>query len=260
MSLLSRAKQFATSSMARLWRRRQAPALPKAVENPQLHRPAYADRHQGATFLVFGTGPSLREQAAKIHAFIEREQPITIGPNTIAEFIHPHYHVFTSRHRLLDYGHTFDAAKSKLLVSPTIPLHFIRQVHAGDFEVLMYRDDNEADFDILDGVIQASCKSAAIVSIGAAIVMGARRIVVAGLDGFGSLARSGQRLHYNAASEPKHLPGTAAYLEHYETAHRYHVRFLRQIHEYMAARGLEPFTIITPTEFEEYYQDGYLDR
>lgn len=255
MSFLSRTKQFATRSMARLVRRRQAPLLPKVVENPQLHRPAYADRHQGATFFVFGTGPSLREQSAEIHAFIEREQPITIGPNTIAEFIHPHYHVITSRHRLLDYGHTFEVAKSKLLVNPSIPLHFIRQVHAGDFEVLIYRDDNEADFDIVDGVIQASCKSAAIVSIGAAIVMGARRVFVAGLDGFAGLVRRGERLHYNAASEPKHAPGTEPYVQHYETAHRYHVRFLRQIHEYMVARGLEPF-IITPTEFEEYYRDA----
>jgi len=252
MNILSRVGLFTVSKLQRLLGRQP---LPKKVLNPELTRPTYADRHQDQTFLVFGTGPSLVQRSDDIHNFIERYQPVTIGPNTIAEFISPDYHVFSSRHRLIDYGNTIDRSKSRVLISPYIPLPLIRRAYDGEFEYLMYRNDNETDFDIVDGIIQASCKSVTILSIGIAIVMGAKRVMVAGTDGFGGLAQSGQRLHYNTASQPKHAPGTGAFFQHYETAHRYHIRFLAQIRDYMISIGLEPFKIITPTEFREHYCD-----
>ena len=142
---LLKATSFARASLVRLLGLQPVKRLPKTIVAPELFRPTYADRHRCQTFLVFGTGPSLKLRSDKIFELIERYRAITIGPNTIAEFIHPDYHVFTSRHRLLDYGHTIDASRSRLLIGPYIPLHHIRHVYGGEFEYVMYCNDNEAD-------------------------------------------------------------------------------------------------------------------
>ncbi|MBI4342275.1 MAG: hypothetical protein HY599_02785 [Candidatus Omnitrophica bacterium] len=228
---------------------------PKKIEHPKLSRPVYLGRHPGRDFLVLGSGPSLGQYHRELDQLIRERDLIVMGANHITPFMHPHYHAFVNRHRFHDFAKTIDPAKSRILLGPHLPQAIIRFRYRGPYEVLMFRNDPDAEFDIRDGVIQCDCRSVSVLSIGVAIVMGARRIFVAGIDGFRRIIAEGAPTHHT--DTPLEFPP-----EQREAFERYYLgrteetaRALRSLRAYMVREGLEPFAMVTPTDYDEYYQD-----
>jgi hypothetical protein len=209
-----------------------------------LARPAYAGRHVGRRFLVLGTGPSLATHGDAIRELIKVRSLITLGANHITPFIYPDYHAFTGRRRFKQYVHTADPARSTVLLSPYLPPELVRAHYRRPYEELMYINDHDAPFGISDGIVQASCRSAGNLLIAVALVMGASEVLVAGMDGYQNAE------FYFTPTQVKH-PGDKAYWERKETAIR---RAQREIAAYMEAIGLEPFKIVTPTAYSQYYR------
>ena len=117
----------------------------------------------------------------------------------------------------------------------------------------MYVNDHDRVFDIEAGIIQASCRTVGVLLIGVAIVMGAEGILVAGMDGYKNLLEEGGPIHHydedflqdeNQTKEGQRLLASE----------RRNARFMAEIAEYLESRGREPFSIITPTVYQNHYR------
>lgn len=222
---------------------------------PRLNRPAYAGRHEGATVLILASGPSLRDRWAEIDALRRTQGAITIGANNVADFICPDYHAFTNRKRFVQFAGTIDPTRSRVLLGTYLPPVLIRAHYQGPYESIMYVNVHDRPFGIENGVIQASCRTIAVLLVAVALVMGARRIFVAGTDGYKEiLARRGQIHHYADAlpKDAERQQKNDAYLLDVEQANS---RFLDEIAAHQRNQGLEPFRIVTPTTYQRHYQD-----
>ncbi len=253
--------------LTRIRRRINLAIYPKKIDRPRLEKPLYKDRHTGEDFLIIALGPSLGTYKEKIYDFIKKKKLNIIGVNNCFDMdIDIGYFAFTNRHRFVDYGHKLNDNKSCiLLIAPYIPPWSIKEILNKDtrkkIEYIMYVSENEIRFDIDDeGIIQGSCKSVAVLMIAVAIVMGAKNIYVAGLDGYSRIIESGKKdIHYNL-SQPKFNIETEKeqFLEHYYKSEAYQVRFLREIREFQIRHGKEPYRIITPTVHRGHYDPSIL--
>lgn len=228
--------------------------LAKKILNPHLYRPPYVGRHAGRDFLVVCSGPSLGSHGPKISAFINDHRPIIISTNSVPSNIQPDYRVFTHRGRFIHQISQLDPDASQALLSPYFPEWLIRKHYSGRYEQLMYVSDNEAPFAIKDGIIQTSCRSSGLLCIGVALVMGARRVFVVGMDGYSSFLNSSGAINYDT-TRPKHAGNSEANRVHYATLQEYHVRFLMEINNYMRQSLGERLRILTPTDYQTYYDD-----
>lgn len=237
--------------------RRGGEPAAKAKATPALSRPPYADRHTGAVILVLGNGPSLATHRDALLELVADVHPIVLGANHVTPFTVPDYHAFTNGKRFVEYAHTIDP-RSRVLVSPYFPKDLVRTHHRGQFERIAYVADNDARFEIEDGVILAGCRTVSVLLLGVAIVMGAERILVAGLDGFASVAERGRAALsseglYHAPTSLV-VPDEGKYLE----VDRYTRRFLAGIQDYLARAGRKPFAIVTPTAYEGHHDPSLL--
>ncbi len=214
---------------------------------------SYRGRHRNADFLVLANGPSLKSNHKQLAAFISKYQPIVLASNYLGGLFKPHYHAFSNKRRLIDYIDTVDKS-SRLLISQFISPQMIREYTDRDHETIYY-ENTDAQFTINDGVISSHCRTVALLLLGVAIVMGARRIFVAGLDGYTGINKKGQIHFYNEKDETE---DRNVLME----KHMSNLRYLEQIDEYMCSHGKEGIHIITPTNYTKYYKgiENYISK
>lgn len=210
---------------------------------------SYSNRHIGRDFLILANGPNLNEYHDKIRTFIDMYNPVVIGSNYLGELFIPDYHMFSNKKRLWTYGHTVNTA-SKLLISSNIDAITLNTVIDREYEVVPIIDSHTAPFDIVDGVIQCNCRTVSILAIAVAMQMGARRIFVAGLDGY---------LNYDSVyhfyTEEESESREVVQRKHYDS-----YRYLMEIDAFFKQAGYEGVNILTPTSYEKMYRgiDNYL--
>jgi len=211
----------------------------------------YANRHQGRDFLVLANGPSLRTHAEQIRELIQRYDPVVLGANYLGRLFAPHYHAFNNKRRLIDYVGQVDP-RSNLLLGSNLDEAFIQEHTTRSFERLMFLNQL-ADFDIVNGVITSKCRTISVLLCGVAIVMGARRIFVVGIDGYIGLDTSGRVHFYHETDEPSNP-------EMLLEKHQRNYYYLGQINDYAEAHGIE-LHILTPTSYAKFYKgiSNYLD-
>ncbi|MDD5269583.1 MAG: hypothetical protein PHE80_00145 [Candidatus Omnitrophica bacterium] len=212
----------------------------------------YAGRHAGKDFLILANGPSLKQNKDKIGAFIKKTGPVILGANNLSGLFTPHYHAFNNRKRFMDYSGTVSPA-SKLLISEHFPTEFIREYTKRPYEKLYFNDVLNEHFGIDRGVIRTNCRTISVLLIGAAIVMGAKRIFVAGMDGYLGQGAEGKALYYNEKDEKT---DKQMIIER----HMWCQRFLEEIEAYLQKNGREGIHIITPTTYKAFYKsmENYL--
>lgn len=248
------------ASARNLWRRRLAGGTTGETAGettdetpaPQARRgggspcASYTNRHTGRDFLVLANGPSLKLCRPQIQALIKALDPICLGANNLSRLFVPTYHAFTNKHRFVTYADTV-SRDSKLLVGENISNDMIRAYVRRDYETLCFDDILDADFDIADGRILTNCRTVSVLLLGVAVVMGARRLFVAGMDGYLGKGQVTQALFYDEAIEP----------DDYDVIverHRWNERFLDQIDHYVRDRGQEGIRILTPTSHKRFYK------
>lgn len=212
----------------------------------------YVNRHKGRDFLVLANGPTLREYKGQIDKFIARYDPIILGGNYLGGLFKPHYHAFSNKVRFSQYSDLV-APESNLLIGQYIPQEMIRDYVSKEYELLYYRDILNADFDIVDGVIQSNCRTISVLLLGVAIVMGAKRVFAVGMDGYVGQDSPNGQLFYK---EEMAMIDKNMVIER----HRWCQRFVEQIDEYLSSRGGEGINILTPTSYKACYKgiDNYL--
>ena len=209
--------------------------------------PKYLDRHQGKDFLILANGPTLRQFKPKIDQFIQKHCPIVMGVNNLSGLFIPDYHAFNNKKRFIQYINSV-APQSKLLFSQYFSEEFIRDYSERAFEFMYYKDSLSHVFDIHKGVIQVNCRTVSILLIGIAIVMGAKNIFVAGMDGY--LPKDGKRsyLYYDEKNEKT---DKSLIFEQ----HQWCQKFLDQMNAYLKKNNREYVRTLTPSSYDLFYTE-----
>jgi 4-hydroxy 2-oxovalerate aldolase len=206
---------------------------------------SYRGRHKDADFLILANGPGLKENYKQINAFIDGYKPVILAANYLGGLFKPNYHAFSNKRRFVDYIDTVDK-DSRLLISQYIPPEMIREYTDREYETIHY-DDADAPFDIHDGVISSHCRTVGLLLMGVAIVMGAKRIFAAGLDGYMGVNVKGQVHFYDEKDETESKDVLS-------DRHMGNLRNLEQIDEYLFSHKKEGIHIITPTSYAKFYK------
>lgn len=206
----------------------------------------YIDRHKGKDFLVLANGPSLNECRAEIKAFIDKYDPVMLGGNYLGGLFAPHYHAFANKRRFVDYLESV-APSSKLLIGQHIPEAMIKEYISREYELIYYEDSLENPFDIQNGVISSNCRTVAVLLAGVALVMGAKKLFIAGMDGYMGTSVKTMLHFYNERNEAENM-------DDLKEKHNWNANFLKQIDDYMTGRGGEGLHILTPTNYKEFYK------
>lgn len=207
--------------------------------------------HNNKDFLILGNGPSLKEHRDKLMKFIIENELIVIGANYLENLFIPDYHVFINKKRFSKYI-KYVNEKSKLFLSPEFSEEFIQNYTLRDYEFIPHLYSQEKEFDIVDNIIYTQYITVAPLSIALAHLMGARRIFVAGLDGYKNIEK-GKVLFYPETDETNSS----------EIQIKKHLKIsstLDKIQDYLIRKNREEFHIITPTTYTKHYKgiDNYL--
>jgi len=211
-------------------------------------KPAYIDRHKGKDFLILANGPTLSVYRDQIKEFSAKYNPVVMGANFLNGLFIPEYHAFNNKRRFMSYIKSVDN-KSKLLISRYIGEEMIRD-HLGPqraYERLIYLDRLDAKFDIRDGIIQTNCRTVSVFLIAVAMVMGAKRIYVAGMDGYQGKSQKNKSHFYKEDDETSEI-------EAIRQKNSWNLHYLEQIEDYLVNQGKAGINILTPTVYKRFYK------
>lgn len=205
----------------------------------------YIDRHKDRDLLILANGPSLKKYKGQIDKFIAKYDPVIIGANYLGDLFKPHYHAFNNKRRLTEYIDSV-APESRLLIGQYISDKMVREYTDLNYEKIYYNDIVNADFSIVDGSITTNCKTIAVLLLGVAIVMGAKRVFAVGMDGYLGI-NTKSALHFYSEKHEKEDKEKLIEL------HQWCQRFIEQIDRNLKADGKEGIHILTPTSYKLFY-------
>lgn len=237
-----------------LFGKKERPSSSPPVNNHSQRKvqPAYLNRHPGADFLIVANGPSIKQYQGQINAFISKYKPVVMGGNFLGGLFKPDYHAFSNKRRFMDYIGTVDK-DSLLLVGEHLPPELIREYTDRAYETIYYEEGQDAPFDLKNGVISSNCRTIALLLMGVAILMGAKRIFAVGLDGYMNLSGKEPLHFYNEKNEAEER-------EVLLDRHLGNLKYLKEIDQYLVKQGKEGVHLLTPSDYTEYYKglDNYL--
>ncbi len=208
----------------------------------------YLDRHRDRDFLVLASGPSLKNEKDQVNNFIQKYNPIVIGCNYLGGLYVPHYHAFSNRRRFIDYVDSVDS-KSQLLISHSFSEELIKEYTSSEYELIHHLNQISSSFDISNGYIMNNCRTISILSIAVAIVMGARRIFIAGMDGYKHVdSYMSKTIHFYKESDE------ADDFEILMEKHNWNEKLLKQIDNYLIQNHQEGICILTQTSHRAFYK------
>lgn len=221
---------------------------PREIDDiKKLHRVTYNGRHEGKDFLILANGPSVKKYKQEIGEFIRRYDPVVMGANYMSGLPCPDYHAFSNKKRFVSY---FDQINknSKILLSSGFEEDFVREYVKRDFEWIVHLNRTSSHFDICDDIITSDCRTISILLIGVAIVMGAKRIFIAGMDGYRNIDNFlPDNIHFY--SEKEEVEDPKLLME----KHHWNERMLKNINSFLVKQGKEELHILTPTSHTFFY-------
>lgn len=204
-------------------------------------------------YMVIGSGRSIQDYKDQILDLIQRYNPTTIGVNNMTSLCYPNYHLWTNKRQYSKLGSCINPKKSKMLFGSGMRRDIIRKHHKGKFEYVKYTDKRGAKLVLEKGKIRGYFRTAGVLAIGLSYTMGAKRIDVVGMDGYTLYSK--ENLKRGRQSQHCYGKGKTDDASWKDSLAKDEAVYdsLRQINAY----GLE-FRIITPTKFEDYYDNTVL--
>jgi len=215
------------------------------------HLVTYKGRHEGKDFLILASGPSLRKYKNEVGEFIKRYNPVVMGANYMSGLPCPDYHAFGNKKRFLSY---FDQINknSNILLSSSFEENFIHEYLKKDFEWIVHLNRTSSHFDICDDIITSDCRTISILLVGVAIVMGAKRIFIAGMDGYRNIENfASENIHFY--TEEEEVEDSKLLME----KHHWNETMLKNINSFLTNQGREELHILTPTSHTYFYNSIY---
>ena len=227
--------------------------FPKKRRFARLRKPDYFGRHDGKDFLVLATGPTISTHKVEIQRFIrvKRSQLVIMACNYIGDLCIPDYQVIINRKRFCTFGQDAPQAAT-LILSYLLPRWIIRNViQDRHYECVYHHGSNVSDYGELSiddrGVLHTRGSTVAMIALGTAIVMGARFVYCAGLDGFSQYAHRQEDTH--CFKDPESIQFDRRLINEHATH-----GILKDCAKILGERG-GTLKVITPTVYKEFY-DG----
>ena len=211
----------------------------------------WKDRHLDRDFLILANGPTLKEYKQQIDEFIKIYNPVVMGANYLGQLFVPDYHGFSNKKRFINYVDQVHES-SILLVSTAFDDDFICEYTNRDYERIVHLNTVSNNFDIRNNIITSNCRTISILLIAHAIVLGARRIFIAGMDGY--------KDKENFLSKQVHFYKETEEAENFKTLiekHNWNEALLQSVDAFMNDHGREGLRIITPTSHTSFYDSVY---
>jgi len=210
---------------------------------------SFRNKHKGRTIVIIGAGGTLIEHKDEILSFIKNSQVVTIGINRMTEVIVPDYHLWTNRKRWGEHGYcTRDS--SSLILGPSITKKHAKKHYQGIYDRIDYVDKKGTPFDFKKDQIRGYFRTAGVLAVVIAHIMGAKNIFIAGMDGY--TLRSKEGLKKNRENQHCYGIGHTDDSTWKECVEKDDI-------VYECLRGLEgagvDFEIITPTVFDQFYKN-----
>jgi 4-hydroxy 2-oxovalerate aldolase len=208
----------------------------------------YLDRHSGRDFLVLANGPTLKEEKEQIDKFVKKYNPVVIGANYLGDLFVPHYHAFGNKKRFIDYVDTVDTG-SNILISNIFSDEFVKKYTSRKYEFIQHLPQLSSNFNISNGVITTNCRTISILSVAVAIVMGAGRILIAGMDGYKQVdSFMKNSVHFYKESDKTDN------FEMLMEIHNWNELLLKQIDNYLILNNKDGLCILTPTSHKAFFK------
>lgn len=204
----------------------------------------------GRKAVIVGAGKTVSEYKKRIDQFIERNDAFTIGINNMGSIMIPDYHLWTNKKRWREFGKSVNN-RSRLLVGPSISDEQVDSWGKKIFARINYLDEIGMPLSIKDGQIQGRFRTAGVLSIIVAHLMGANDIYIAGMDGYTLSPRS----DLDESSQHCYGRGLSDGSTWEECVEKDEIvnSVLKDVRDF----GIN-FCIITPTVFRDFYERNYL--
>lgn len=207
---------------------------------------------EGKNFLIICPGKSISKYHREILKFIEKKKPIILGINNVTKLYHPDIHLWTNNERLKKYGSCI-LNKSRIFIGNHILQENLNLHKIIDYTLINYTDRDKEEkplYDYNNGIIRGYYRTSGCLAIMICHLLGARDIYIAGLDGFSfDISQYGEIHCYHSPDD----------IIKYKTMEWYFLYDLpmQTAMDNMKNIGIK-FKIITPTLFEEHYEDSIL--
>jgi len=216
-----------------------------SVDAFSLNETKIINKHMGRNFLIVANGPSIVKYEQTIKEFITKHKPITIGCNYLKRIYEPTYHIFISRKRFLKYASSI--SKNSTLIVPTFfGVKLVTDNYNGNKE---YIEIKQSDYDSqpVDDVTQQIVNlNVAISAIITAYQMGAKEIMVVGMDGYEN-ENNEEMVYFYDEDDVVDDRITASF--RYEKL----MEEMKRVDIFLQSKGI-PLSIITPTSHKTYYR------
>lgn len=207
---------------------------------------------KASEMMIVGSGGSIRTYREEILTYIKQHNVKTIGVNFMTSLCKPDYHLWTNKQRYRDLGQCI-SRKSILLFGCGLPISLIRKHHRGDFYKIDYSNILSLAIDekigYKDGRIFGYFRTAGVLAIMIAHIMGSSNITVAGMDGF--TLHKKRDLDKKRAAQHCYGKGFTddATWDECQQKDKAVDEELHSLHDYGIA-----FKIITPTVFKSFHE------
>lgn len=194
---------------------------------------------------VIGAGSSLKDFPID---YLKNDP--TIGINNMTSYIVPKYHLWTNRKRWSEFGSNINK-RSILIFGEGIPQKNIREHYQGSYIRLNYVDKPKTKINYKNDIIFGHFRTAGCLAIVLANIMGAKEILVIGMDGYTLYNK--RSLNQEKASH--HIYGKG-YTD--DSSWEECLKKDNQVKDALddiKASGID-FKILTPTVFKEHYKNG----
>ncbi len=205
--------------------------------------------HQGKTIMILANGPSIVKYKDSINKLIKDRQAITIGVNYLQGNYVPDYHLFISRKRFQKYSCQVDK-RSTLVVPSFFGKCFVNEHYTGPyFTIDMQIIDNEKLPPIDREVQQMVHLNVGVSAILLAFTMGAKEVLIAGMDGYGSESNKQLVYFYNENDIQDNREVASLRYEKFSQE-------LTRINKFLLEKGVS-LSIITPTSHKKYFHQVF---
>lgn len=206
-----------------------------------------SNRHKDKSFLVIANGPSIEKYNSQIKELIDEKKLISIGCNYLKNIFVPDYQLFVNRKRFLKYVGSVDS-NSKLILPTFFGREFIKNNFYRDFESIEIVPSNDLSTSPIEGIKQQEVYlNVAVSAVLTAYQMGAKEILVVGMDGYENEDSKDLLYFYNENDQPDDK--LTASVRYSELALE-----LERVSGWLNDRGVA-FSIITPTSHKKYYKN-----
>ena len=211
---------------------------------------------QGKDFLIFGSAATVKHFKNEIISFIKENSIKTIGINKMTHIYTPDYHAWTNNQRLRDFGDC---------INPNSVVIFgngLKEENKNKWNVKYYHLDY-CDYAFGDKMGNVEYKNKRVygyfricgnMAIYLAHLMGARNIYCVGMDGY-SKPYKGDQHCYGKGLTDLHGSGLGKVqdMKYEEEKDNFIYKSMKEI----AKAGVK-FSIITPTIYEDFYDESIL--